>query len=66
MSFILNACDASTYVSKLGFSTIKILKTKYRSSLAHKHLSDGMRVAIAKYIPSYNKRVEEMLCQVLH
>jgi hypothetical protein len=42
------------------------LKVKDRSSLTDKHLNDCMRVAIAKYIPNYNKLAEEMQCQVSH
>lgn len=58
MSFILNACDNSTYLSKLSFPTMKIQKSKYGSSLAYKHLTDSMRVAIAKYTPNYNKKLK--------
>jgi hypothetical protein len=59
-------CFDSTYLSKSGFSTIKILKSKYRSSLADKHLNDCMRVAFTKYTPNYNKRAEDRQCQVSH
>jgi hypothetical protein len=48
VSLKVNACFGSTYLSKSGFSTMKILKSKYRSSLAAKHLNDCMRVAITK------------------
>jgi hypothetical protein len=45
---------------------MKILKSKYRSSVADKHLNDCMRVALTKYTPNYNKLAEEMQCQVSH
>jgi len=43
----VNACFDSTYVGESVFSTMKILKSKYRS------LNDCMRVALVKYTPSY-------------
>jgi hypothetical protein len=45
---------------------MKILKSKYRSSLTDKHLNDCMKVAITKYTPNCNKLGEEMQCQVSH
>jgi hypothetical protein len=36
-------------------STMKTLKSKYKSSLTYKHLNDCMRVASTKYTTNYNK-----------
>lgn len=47
-----------------GFSTIKVLKPKHRTSLTGKHLNDCMRVDISTYTPSYIKLAEEVQCQV--
>jgi hypothetical protein len=52
------------YLSILGFSAMKILKWKYRSSLSNKHLNDCITVAVNKYTPNYNKVAEELQCQV--
>jgi hypothetical protein len=45
---------------------MKILKSKYKSSLTDKHLNECMRVAVTKYTPNCNKLTEEMQCQVSH
>jgi hypothetical protein len=66
VSLKVSACFSSTYLSKSGFSTMKIPKSKYRSSLSDKHLNDCMRVTVTKYTPNYNKLAEEMQCQVSH
>jgi hypothetical protein len=53
VSLKVNACFGSNYVSESGFSTMKILKSKYTSSLTDKHLNDCMRVALIKYASNY-------------
>jgi hypothetical protein len=64
VSLKVSACFSSTYLSESGFSTMKILKSMYRSPLTDEHLNDCMRVALTKYTPNYNKLAEEMQCQV--
>jgi len=44
---------------------MKILKSKYSSSLTDEHLNDCIRVGITKYTTHY-KTVEEMQCEVSH
>jgi hypothetical protein len=60
VSLKVNASFGFTYLNESGFPTMKILKSKYRSSLTDKHLNDCMRVALTKYTPNYNKLAEEM------
>jgi len=55
----MDACFGSSYLSKLEFSTIKTVESKYRRSLTDKHINDCMRLAIAKYTPNYYTLVEE-------
>jgi hypothetical protein len=43
---------------------MKILKSKYRSSLTDKHLNDYMRVAITKYTANYNKLAVEIVSSI--
>jgi hypothetical protein len=66
VSLKVTACFGSAYLSESGFSIMKILKSKYRSSITEKHLNDCMRVAITKYTPNYNKLADETQCQVSH
>jgi hypothetical protein len=66
VSLKVSACFGSTYLSESSFSTMKKVKSKYRSSVTEKHLNDCMRVAITKHAPNYNKLAEGMQCQVSH
>jgi hypothetical protein len=54
------------YLSESGFSTMELLKSKYRSSLSDEHLNDCMRVTITKHTLDYNEEEEGMLSHVLH
>jgi hypothetical protein len=65
-SVIKGECVFRFYLSESGFLTMKILKSKYRSSLSDKHLNDYVRVALTKYTTNYNKLAEEMQCQISH
>jgi hypothetical protein len=59
-SVIKGECKFRFYLSESVFPTLKILKSKYRSSTTDEHLNDCVRVAITKYTFSYNKLPEEM------
>jgi hypothetical protein len=48
VSLKVNACFSSAYLSESGFSTMKVLKSKYRSSLNDKHINECMNVAVTK------------------
>ncbi|XP_076058573.1 general transcription factor II-I repeat domain-containing protein 2B-like [Oratosquilla oratoria] len=56
----------STYMCESGFSTIKILKSKYRSRLTDSHLNDCMRMAVTNYTPEISKLAEGLQSQHSH
>jgi hypothetical protein len=58
-------CRFHFYSSESKFSAMKILKSKYSSSLTDEHLNDCTRVGITKYTTHY-KTAEDMHCQALH
>ena len=60
------ACFGSTYLCESAFSTLKILKSKYRSRLTDSHLNDCIRMAVSSYVPEYSKLAEDMKCQTSH
>ncbi|XP_069470005.1 general transcription factor II-I repeat domain-containing protein 2B-like [Ambystoma mexicanum] len=62
----LLACFGSTYLCESGFSTMKILKSKYRSRLTNTHLNDCMKLAVTHYTANFDKLAENMQCQVSH
>jgi hypothetical protein len=51
----MNGWFGSNYLSESRVSTVKILKSKYKSPLTDEHLNCCIRLAIAKYTPNYNK-----------
>ena len=62
----LRSCFGSTYMCESGFSTMKILKSKYRSRLTDSHLNDCMRMAVTNYTPEISKLAEGMQSQPSH
>lgn len=62
----LNSCFGSTYLCESGFSTMNLLKSKFRSRITNEHLNDCMNLAITSYVPEYKKLAEDMQCQVSH
>ena len=60
----LRSCFGSTYMCESGFSTMKILKSKYRSRLTDSHLNDCMRMAVTNYTPEISKLAEGMQSQL--
>ena len=65
VSVIKGECRFYFYSSELNFSAMKILTSKYSSSLNDGHLSECTRVGITKYTTHY-KTAEEMQYQVSH
>jgi len=49
----LSAYFGSTYLCEMAFSQIKIIKSKYRSCLTDKHLTDCLRQAVSSFEPNY-------------
>ena len=49
----VEAMFATTYVCEKLFSTMKIVKTKFRSRLTDKYLRDQLRLAVSDIIPDF-------------
>lgn len=45
----------TTYLCEAAFSTMLLLKNKFRSRLTHNHLEDNLIVALCSYEPRYQK-----------
>ncbi|CAG9791321.1 unnamed protein product [Diatraea saccharalis] len=58
----LTALFGSTYLCESAFSEMKIIKSKYRNRLTDEHLSSCLRLALTKYVPSYEKLAENTQC----
>lgn len=60
VAFHLTSFFGSTYLCESAFSTMKIIKTKYRSRLTDDHLESSTRLAVSNYIPRYSRFVHSM------
>ena len=49
----VSAYFASTYLCEMAFSQMKIIKSKYRSRLTDKHLTDCLTLIVSSYGPNY-------------
>jgi 17beta-estradiol 17-dehydrogenase/3beta-hydroxysteroid 3-dehydrogenase/mitotic-spindle organizing protein 1 len=50
----------STYVCEASFSTMNVVKSKYRSRLSNANLESNLRVALSDYKPDYDRLVSDM------
>jgi tryptophan synthase beta subunit len=50
----------TTYVCKSLYSTLKFIKSNYRSELTDEHLSELVRTAITNYQPDFTKLTEKI------
>lgn len=62
----LTALFGSTYLCECAFSHMKIIKSKYRSTMTDDHLVACLRLAISTYTPAYEKLASSSQCQVSH
>lgn len=62
----IHAYSASTYSCEALFSTLKHLKSKYRSRLTNTNLDHCLRAGTSKYEPDFIKLSTEMQSQVSH
>lgn len=62
----IHAYSASTYSCEALFSTMKHLKSKYRSRLTNANLDHCLRAGTSKYEPDFIKLSMEMQSQVSH
>lgn len=59
----LTAMFGSTYLCESAFSHMKIIKSKYCSTLTDDHLEACLRLAISSYIPDYASLVDSIQCK---
>lgn len=62
----LSALFGSTYLCESAFSHMKIIKSKYRSTMTDDHLVACMRLATSCYSPDYEKLHASTQCQKSH
>ncbi|PNF26452.1 hypothetical protein B7P43_G16252 [Cryptotermes secundus] len=55
------SCFGSTY-----FSSMSIIKNKYRSCLTNSHIDDALRGNSSSYTPDFRKLAANMQCQISH
>ena len=60
------SCFGSTYLCEAAFSTMNIIKNKYRTCLTDSHLDDALRAACSSYTPDFPQLVASMQCQISH
>lgn len=59
----LKAFFGSTYLCESAFSDMKIIKSKYRSTLTDEHLDNCLRLALSSYIPAYEDLADALQCK---
>lgn len=62
----LTALFGSTYLCESAFSHMKIIKSKYRSTMTDDHLVACLRLATSSYCPDYEKLAASSQCQRSH
>ncbi|KAK1887300.1 General transcription factor II-I repeat domain containing protein 2 [Dissostichus eleginoides] len=60
----VSAYFGSTYLCEMAFSQMKIIKSKYRSRLTDRHLTDCLRLAV--YEPDYKALTDSVQSQPSH
>ncbi len=59
----LTALFGSTYLCESAFSHMKIIKSKYRTSLTDEHLEVCLRLAVSSYCPDYVSLTDALQCK---
>lgn len=62
----LTALFGSTYLCESAFSHMKIIKSKYRSTMTDDHLAVCLRLALSSYCPDYERLASSSQCQKSH
>ena len=62
----LTALFGSNYLCESAFSHMKIIKSKYRSTMTDDHPAACLRLATSSYTPNYKKLASSSQCQVSH
>jgi hypothetical protein len=60
------SCFASTYLCEAAFSSMSIIKNKYRSCLTDSHLDDAVRAACSSYTPDSRQLATNTRYQISH
>ncbi|XP_061820631.1 general transcription factor II-I repeat domain-containing protein 2-like [Nerophis lumbriciformis] len=59
----LTALFGSTYLCESAFSHMKIIKSKYRSTMTDEHLEVCLRLAVSSYCPDYASLTDSIQCK---
>lgn len=59
----LTALFGSTYLCESAFSHMKIIKSKYRSTMTDDHLEVCLRLAVSSYCPDYASLADSIQCK---
>ncbi|KAG2459918.1 GTD2B protein, partial [Polypterus senegalus] len=62
----VSAYFGSTYLCEMAFSQMKIIKSKYRSHLTDRHLTDCLKLALSSYEPDFRGLTESIQSQPSH
>lgn len=62
----VSAYFGSTYFCEMAFSQMKITKSKYRSRLTDRHLTDCLRLAVSAYEPNYKALTDSVQSHPSH
>jgi hAT family C-terminal dimerisation region len=60
------ALFCSTYLCESTFSTMKVVKSKYRNIFTDVHLDNCIRMGVTRYSAKIEKNVEESECHYFH
>ncbi|MBN3302946.1 GT2D2 protein, partial [Amia calva] len=56
----------STYCCESAFSTMNMVKNKYRSTLSNEHLHQCLRLALTPFMPKFKELVAQKRCHFSH
>ncbi len=62
----VSAYFGSTYLCEMAFSQMKIIKSKYRSRLTDRHLTDCLKLAVSSYEPDFRGLTDSIQSQPSH
>ena len=65
-ALIVSAYFGSTHLCEMAFSQMKIIKSKYRSHLTDRHLTDCLRLAVCSYEPDFKALTDSIQSQPSH
>lgn len=56
------ALQLTAYFGESTFSHMKLIKSKYRSTLTDEHLKMCLHLAVTRYVPSFDQLADKMQC----